>query len=59
LYNVCGGFAALIRQDRCRRQAGSSFAACESEATAKPLLYFYPIKDSLICRNSNSLNHWR
>ena len=39
--------------------AGSSTAACESEVTAKPLLYFCPIKDSLICRKSISLNHWR
>jgi len=45
LYNVCGGLAAVIRQDpKSEAFVGSSSAACESEATAKPHRYLFPIK---------------
>jgi hypothetical protein len=36
--------AALIRKAGRRRRAGSSEAACESEATAKPLVRYCQLK---------------
>jgi len=48
LWRFCGSDSARPKREAF---AGSSLAACESEATAKPLMCIYPIKDSLIVGN--------
>jgi len=40
LYNVCGGFAALIRQDRCRKAGGQQLRCVRIRSNGKAAFVF-------------------